>query len=61
MSTRSPDPPGRVTPGAVLAVLGVAGMIWYAVQPHEQRAGLLCRPLHSLVQWMTADEAPENV
>ncbi len=43
VSYRRPDPSGRVTPGGLLAILGIAGMMWYTFQPQEQRAGLLCR------------------
>lgn len=57
----TPDPPGRITPGGVLAVLGVAGLVWYVLQPQDQREALLCRPLSSLVQWLTADDAAENL
>lgn len=60
MATWRSDPPGRVTPGGLLAVLGIAGIVWHTLQPQEQQPGLVCRPVNALVQWMTADDAPES-
>jgi hypothetical protein len=55
------SPPGRITPGAVLLVLGLLGAGWFAIQPAEHRASLACRPASALARWLTADDAPNNL
>lgn len=47
---------GRVTPGSLLA-LAIAGLgVWFAMQPHEQRVALTCRPVQFIQRWMFVPE-----
>lgn len=49
------DPPGRITPGAVFLVVGVALATWYVLQPQEERANIACRPVALVSQWLVGD------
>lgn len=55
------DPPGRITPGGVFLVVGVALAAWYMLQPQEERASIACRPVALIAQWLVGDERPDNV
>jgi hypothetical protein len=55
------DPPGRITPGAVFLVVGVALAAWYVLQPQEERASVACRPVALISQWLVGDDHADNV
>ena len=55
------DPPGRITPGAVFLVVGVALAACYLLQPQEERAGVACRPVALVSQWLVGDDRADNV
>jgi hypothetical protein len=55
------SPPGRITPGAVLLMLGLAGAAWFAIHPAEERAGLACLPVSAVSRWLVGEDAPDSL
>ncbi len=45
----------------VFLVLGLAGGVWYSLQPRTDQPALLCKPVNTVAQWLTTEETSQSV
>jgi len=53
----TPDPPGRVTPGLLLAVALLGGAGWFFLHPPAERTTLTCDTVNKIAQWVKGESS----